>query len=291
MPGSIWFCGVEEVWTFFAAPLVPTQCYFSATIKRAEVEAQGVTVWAAESDCSCIPAPPPPSTPPSRIYFCGLPAVWHFFDHELSSTTCYYSYSLSRIDVMSQGVDVYHDAAGCHCVPLPPPAPNKPPPPPQLPPVTPPLFPVVSNLSPRPSACPTSLPPTIWDRIADPDASQSITARVASSLPSLMAHEFPLLPSPIPEATSKSEPLHPVLLADLLKSDHMSAPVVSRLSEESMLDRLLRLGMSSTSFLFVCVGLICLTRRIAVKQVIFCAINGRRYLGPLADRRRLVNLL
>ena len=102
----IWFCGVEEVWTFFAAPLVPTQCYFSATIKRSQVESHGVSVWESETDCNCIPVPPPPSSPPSRIYFCGLPAVWHFFDHELSSSTCYYSYSLTRIDVMSQGVDV-----------------------------------------------------------------------------------------------------------------------------------------------------------------------------------------
>jgi len=113
----------------FAAPLVPTQCYFSATIKQSEVEAQGVIVWASEADCSCIPAPPPPASPPSRIYFCGLPAVWHFFDHPLIATTCYYSYSLTRIDVMSQGVDVYHDAVGCRCVLPPPPIPSTLPPP------------------------------------------------------------------------------------------------------------------------------------------------------------------
>jgi len=114
-----------------------------------------VTVWDAESDCSCIPAPPPPASPPSRIYFCGLPAVWHFFDHELSSTTCYYSYSLSRIDVMSQGVDVYHDAAGCHCVSPPPPAPHSPPPPPPLSPSAPPLPLPVPPCSPVPPSAPS----------------------------------------------------------------------------------------------------------------------------------------
>lgn len=100
---SIWFCGVADVWPFFAAPLVPTQCYFSATIRREELEPRGVQVWESQAECSCIPAPPPP---PGRIYFCGLPAVWHFFDTELSPTTCYYSYSLTYFAVMSQGVDV-----------------------------------------------------------------------------------------------------------------------------------------------------------------------------------------
>lgn len=32
--------------------------------------------------------------------------VWHFFDHAISPTTCYYSYSITRIEVMSEGVNV-----------------------------------------------------------------------------------------------------------------------------------------------------------------------------------------
>lgn len=82
-----------------------------------------------EEDCRCIPGPPPPAHPPERIYFCGDPAVWHFFDHNISPTTCYYSYSLTRIEVMSEGVNVYADADECRCLSPPPPSPFPPPPP------------------------------------------------------------------------------------------------------------------------------------------------------------------
>ena len=106
MSGQIWFCGVEAAWQFFSAPLLPLRCYFSATLTQAEMEAAGVTVFADQSDCNCIPKPPPPASPPSEIYFCGLPAVQQFFEQDLEPTQCYYSYILTRIQVMSQGVDV-----------------------------------------------------------------------------------------------------------------------------------------------------------------------------------------
>ena len=132
---SVWFCGKPQVWSFFSAPLLPTRCYFSATISRESLEKAGVTVWDSEDDCSCIPAPAAPPPPPgSAIFFCGLPEVraartppasaprhlaphlpsasaraaqvWHFFDYPIQPTSCYYSHSIGRIDVMSLGVDV-----------------------------------------------------------------------------------------------------------------------------------------------------------------------------------------
>ena len=99
---------------------------------------------------------------------CAL-QVWHFFDHTISPTTCYYSYSITRIEVMSEGVNVclstllclhatrtsalpplhpppphshpptassrahpqvYEEASQCQCIPPPPPSPLPPPPPP-----------------------------------------------------------------------------------------------------------------------------------------------------------------
>ena len=119
-----WFCGVPTVWEFFSAPLIPERCYFSATITRAQLESHGVEVYDREEDCQCVPAPPPPASPPEKIYFCGHPAVWHFFDHNISPTTCYYSYSITRIEVMSEGVNVRLRPALCPslALALPPPS-------------------------------------------------------------------------------------------------------------------------------------------------------------------------
>ena len=95
----VYFCGKAEVWHFFSAPLIPTRCYFSATITRAELEQVGVQVWADEDDCSCVPSPPP-------VYFCGQSEVWHLFDYPISPTKCYYSYTISRAEVESLGATV-----------------------------------------------------------------------------------------------------------------------------------------------------------------------------------------
>ncbi|KAL1520313.1 hypothetical protein AB1Y20_021904 [Prymnesium parvum] len=218
MPTSIWFCGVKEVWPFFAAPLVPTQCYFSATINREEVEAHGVSVWEAKSDCSCIPAPPPPVSPPSRIYFCGLPAVWHFFENPLLPTTCYYSYSLTRIEVMSQGVDVYHDAAGCHCIPPPPPSPTIPPLPPPISPAVPPLPPSHPPAPPRsPAPCGPPPPAPSPTPSLPVDASPLRMSPLTSLTP---PSGFRLLPSPMPlPQTPAASAEKTVPLLDLLRSE------------------------------------------------------------------------
>ena len=61
---AVWFCGTEPTWKFFAAPLLPLRCYFSATLKRSELEDVGVTVYAKEAECDCIPSPPAPASPP-----------------------------------------------------------------------------------------------------------------------------------------------------------------------------------------------------------------------------------
>ena len=129
VPPESWFCGVEAAWQFFSAPLLPERCYFSATLQRPDLEEAGVAVFGAQSECSCIPKPPPPASPPSEIYFCGLPAVQQFFEQELNPSQCYYSYTLTRIQVMSQGVDVHEDFDTCQCVSPPPPTPRPPPPP------------------------------------------------------------------------------------------------------------------------------------------------------------------
>ena len=84
--GAIWFCGLEPTWQFFAAPLLPLRCYFSATLKQSDLDAVGVRTFADESECDCIPPPPAPASPPSEIYFCGLPAVQQFFEQELNPT-------------------------------------------------------------------------------------------------------------------------------------------------------------------------------------------------------------
>lgn len=133
-----WFCGVPAVWHLFASPLNPRLCYFSATIERSTLEAQFISVWDRKEDCRCVPDPAPPPPPPQQIFFCGERGVWHFFDHPLEPRTCYSSFHLTRIEVMSQGVDVYHDEASCDCIPKsPPPSPPPPllPPPPPSPPM------------------------------------------------------------------------------------------------------------------------------------------------------------
>ena len=125
---AIWFCGVEPTWQFFAAPLLPLRCYFSASITRSDMEAAGVRIFDTEDQCDCIPSPPAPASPPSEIYFCGLPAVQQFFPKQLVPTQCYYSWKLTRIQVMSQGVDVFEELENCQCVSPPPPVPQPPPP-------------------------------------------------------------------------------------------------------------------------------------------------------------------
>ena len=72
---EVWFCGVEPAWQFFAAPLLPLRCYFSAALTREELEEAGVTVFDSKDACNCIQPPPAPASPPAAIYFCGLPAV------------------------------------------------------------------------------------------------------------------------------------------------------------------------------------------------------------------------
>ena len=37
-------------------------------------------VWDSEAGCDCIPQPPPPSSPPSTIYFCGKAEVQPLFE-------------------------------------------------------------------------------------------------------------------------------------------------------------------------------------------------------------------
>ena len=103
-----------------AAPLLPTKCYFSASISAKEMDEVGVAVFDSKDECGCIPHPPPPAAPPSEIYFCGLPAVQRFFDSPLDPTQCYYSFALTRIEVMSQGVNVSRRAARRRRSPAPP---------------------------------------------------------------------------------------------------------------------------------------------------------------------------
>ena len=168
---EVWFCGVEAAWTFFAAPLLPTKCYFSATLTRSELEKAGVTVWDNKADCACIPMPPPPSSPPSEIYFCGLPAVQRFFEETLNPTQCYFSYKLTRIQVMSEGVDVFPSLDACHCTSPPPPLP-RPPQPPAIPP-QPPAAPF------SPAASPPPLPSPCQDAACPAGAAVSAEAGAA----------------------------------------------------------------------------------------------------------------
>ena len=128
----LWFCGKRSAWHFFAAPLNPTRCYFTSTISQDALEQKGLVVWQDKHQCDCTPAPPPPASPPAAIYFCGQQEVWHLFDYQVSPTKCYYSSTISRIDVMRLGVDVYRDEDACRCQRPPPP------PPPPLAPLTPP---------------------------------------------------------------------------------------------------------------------------------------------------------
>lgn len=133
-----WFCGVPAVWHLFASPLNPQLCYFSASIERSTLQAHNINVWDRKEECRCVPDPPAPPPPPQEIFFCGQPGVWKFFDHHLEPRTCYSSFHLTRIEVMSQGVDVYHDKASCDCIPESPP-PQPPPPRPPPPPPSPPM--------------------------------------------------------------------------------------------------------------------------------------------------------
>ncbi len=128
---AIWFCGVQASWEFFSAPLIPTRCYFSATLTKATLNGAGVQVWDSEAGCDCIPQPPPPSSPPSTIYFCGKAEVQPLFEAPIFPTRCYYSSQLTRIQVMSHGVNVYSDADDCTpmCAHSPPPPAPFPPPP------------------------------------------------------------------------------------------------------------------------------------------------------------------
>ena len=70
------------------------------------LQARSIRVWDTEEQCACVLPPPPPSPPPAGIYFCGKPAVWHFFDYTINPHTCYVSFDISRLEVMSLGVDV-----------------------------------------------------------------------------------------------------------------------------------------------------------------------------------------
>ena len=110
---AIWFCGVQASWEFFSAPLIPTRCYFSATLTKATLNGAGVQVWDSEAGCDCIPQPPPPSSPPSTIYFCGKAEVQPLFEAPIFPTRCYYSSQLTRIQVMSHGVNACSDADDC----------------------------------------------------------------------------------------------------------------------------------------------------------------------------------
>ena len=191
-----WFCGVPTVWEFFSAPLTPERCYLTATISREDLEFRGAKVYDREEDCRCIPAPPPPSPPAEKIYFCGLPAVWHFFDHDISPNTCYYSYSLTRIEVMSEGVDVYHEAGDCACIPPPPPSPMPPPPAP-----SPPRPPVPSTPPPPPS------PPLPPPSPSQPSQSPSLPPPPPSPPPP--PPPPPLPPPPPPPPPPSPLPLPP----------------------------------------------------------------------------------
>jgi hypothetical protein len=165
---AIWFCGVQASWEFFSAPLIPTRCYFSATLTKATLNGAGVQVWDSEAGCDCIPQPPPPSSPPSTIYFCGKAEVQPLFEAPIFPTRCYYSSQLTRIQVMSHGVNVYSDADDC--TPMcahspPPPAPFPPPPSPAAPPPSPgappaPPAPPPPPSPPPPPPSPAPLPPS-----------------------------------------------------------------------------------------------------------------------------------
>lgn len=130
-----WFCGppADVVADLFSklGQFDPKKCYYTASISKEELEARSIRVWDTEEQCACVLPPPPPSPPPAGIYFCGKPAVWHFFDYTINPHTCYVSFDISRLEVMSLGVDVYKQADDCRCS-----APPSPPPPP-----TPPLSP------------------------------------------------------------------------------------------------------------------------------------------------------